>query len=499
MMNIRTFFPYLMKLTFFVLLMVVQHSLFAQEHVSKVVSAGGGFSQGGNYTNFSVVGGEPVAPFIDGGNYSANVGFILTEHVTASTQYTVTVYMEPEGAGTVEGTGTYFANDEVTLEITANAGYEFVSWTDADGSVVSTFETYSFTMPAKNVVLFANFDSETYTVTFVVENLSGNPVSDAVITLNGTEYAPGEYVFELFEGAYQYQVYKACYLTAADEFFAASDMTVTVVLETLPGDANGDGAVNVLDVIAMANYYAGVDVNPFCYSNADVNGDDAIDVLDVIATVNLFISGKTMAYQGLLSGAAHLYLNPEGIYLESDGTLAGLQFELTGSFLHTLDLKLLLADHQMVYAVDNDVMRVMIFSLDNTPIPGGTTGLVMLNASAGLLQFGEALAGNLNAEKVELVTHNYDATSTGLNPEDTGLRFYPNPASGRLFVTFTHAGDAPAVMSLVNLHGQAVLSETLTGRSRHETVLSLEGLTPGVYMLRLDLGNRLLIEKVVIK
>ncbi|MDR4989299.1 MAG: T9SS type A sorting domain-containing protein [Bacteroidales bacterium] len=416
--------------------------------------------------------------------------------------YVITAVPEHEAFGSVTGEGVYNHFDMVELTATPNTGYHFVNWTE-EGDIVMDGDdpagaVYTF-MAEADRSLMAHFSTSMVTVTFAVENQHGDYIDDAIITIDGTEYSPGEYVFELFAGSYQYQVYKACYLTAADEFFAASDMTVTVVLETLPGDASGDGAVNVLDVIAIANYYTGVDVDPFCFSNADVNGDDAIDVLDVIATVNLFISGKTAPYTSLLSGAAHLYLNPEGVYLESDGTLAGLQFELTGSLLQALDLKLLLPDHQMVYAVDNDVLRVMIFSLDNTPIPAGTTGLVMLNAPEGLLQFGEALAGNLNAEKVELVTHNYDATSAGLNPEDAGLRFYPNPASGELFVTFTHAGDAPAVLSLVNLHGQAVLSETLTGRGRHETVLSLEGLTPGVYMLRLELGNHLFIEKVVIK
>ncbi|TVQ83175.1 MAG: hypothetical protein EA393_15920, partial [Bacteroidetes bacterium] len=49
----------------------------------------------------------------------------LTAHFALAT-YAVTVNIEPEGAGTVNGAGTYSMGDEVTLEAIAAEGYEFV-------------------------------------------------------------------------------------------------------------------------------------------------------------------------------------------------------------------------------------------------------------------------------------------------------------------------------------------------------------------------------------
>ncbi len=57
----------------------------------------------------------------------------------------------------------------------------------------------------------------------------------------------------------------------------------------LPGDANCDGAVNVLDIITMAHYYAGNEPDPFCFENADVNVDGLINVIDIILTSFIFI------------------------------------------------------------------------------------------------------------------------------------------------------------------------------------------------------------------
>lgn len=57
----------------------------------------------------------------------------------------------------------------------------------------------------------------------------------------------------------------------------------------IPGDANCDGEVNVLDVITIVQYFVGLDPDPFCFDNADVNGDGVINILDAIGTVDIFM------------------------------------------------------------------------------------------------------------------------------------------------------------------------------------------------------------------
>ncbi len=60
----------------------------------------------------------------------------------------------------------------------------------------------------------------------------------------------------------------------------------------MPGDANCDGTVNVIDVITIVNYILGQNPQPFCPENADVNGDTLINVIDIIGTVNIILGGK---------------------------------------------------------------------------------------------------------------------------------------------------------------------------------------------------------------
>jgi len=120
----------------------------------------------------------------------------------------------------------------------------------------------------------------------------------------------------------------------------------------MPGDANGDGVVNILDVVTIVEFFAGNNPDPFYFQNADVNQDGIIDLLDVIATLNLFTQGKATPYQGMESDAADMYLHHDGISLQSDGTLAGLQFEIS-SGTGILDMQVGIPGYQLVYVKDN--------------------------------------------------------------------------------------------------------------------------------------------------
>ena len=76
-------------------------------------------------------------------------------------------------------------------------------------------------------------------------------------------------------------------------FIIPGDMTLYAkwepVVVSKPGDANGDGNVDVQDVTAIINRILGNNPSPFDATNADVNGDGSIDVLDVTAVINIIL------------------------------------------------------------------------------------------------------------------------------------------------------------------------------------------------------------------
>jgi len=78
-------------------------------------------------------------------------------------QYSIAVSSIPSAGGTANGSGTYNHGQTVNLVASANAGYEFVNWTE-NGVQVSANTTYSFTATG-NRTLVANFRLKTYTIT----------------------------------------------------------------------------------------------------------------------------------------------------------------------------------------------------------------------------------------------------------------------------------------------------------------------------------------------
>lgn len=104
--------------------------------------------------------------------------------------YNVSVTVVPASAGTVTGDGVYHVGDEVTLTATASDGYEFLNWR-IDGSVVSSDNPFTFTMPAADVQLTAHFKEagiETYTLTLAALPADGGTV------VGGGEYEEGDVV-----------------------------------------------------------------------------------------------------------------------------------------------------------------------------------------------------------------------------------------------------------------------------------------------------------------
>ena len=130
------------------------------------------------------------------GTPSANAEITLTAP-TAITTYTVTRSETTNGSFEVNKTNAA-AGETITITATPNSGYEVdtVAVKDANDTsvdVTKTEDTYTFTMPAKNVTVTVTFKPTTYTITY---NLNGgtnavtNPATYTVETDDITLASP---------------------------------------------------------------------------------------------------------------------------------------------------------------------------------------------------------------------------------------------------------------------------------------------------------------------
>jgi hypothetical protein len=77
---------------------------------------------------------------------------------------------------------------------------------------------------------------------------------------------------------------------------AATAFSPLLLVDYYPGDANGSGVVNGLDVVFLVNYFRDNGPIPYPLLSADANGDCMVNGLDVIYLVNYFKGGPAPFY-----------------------------------------------------------------------------------------------------------------------------------------------------------------------------------------------------------
>ncbi len=101
-----------------------------------------------------------------------------SEHVTLTAHfelldYVLTLATHPEDGGETTGEGEYNFGEEVQVTATANEGYAFIAWKDADDEVVSTEASFTYVMPSEHVTLTAHFELLDYVLTLATQPEEG--------------------------------------------------------------------------------------------------------------------------------------------------------------------------------------------------------------------------------------------------------------------------------------------------------------------------------------
>jgi hypothetical protein len=55
------------------------------------------------------------------------------------------------------------------------------------------------------------------------------------------------------------------------------------------GDANGSGAIDIVDALIIAQYYVGLNPSGFIAANADTNCDGSINIVDALLVAQYYV------------------------------------------------------------------------------------------------------------------------------------------------------------------------------------------------------------------
>ena len=118
-----------------------------------------------------------------------------------------------------------------------------------------------------------------------VENITGSEGAVLNVTLETSE--------SMTEGDYEVTISNINLTTPDETKITPADVTCKLTVHnSVPGDANGDGSIDVTDIVSIANAILGRPSSSFDATAADVNGDGSIDVTDIVVIANMILRGN---------------------------------------------------------------------------------------------------------------------------------------------------------------------------------------------------------------
>ena len=210
--------------------------------------------------------------------------------------------------------------------------------------------------------------------------------------------------FDVIPGKKYYYAYKVVRTDFSESNF--SHVASAKALTSSPGDANGDLAVDVLDVVSTVSYILGQNPQPFIFAAADINDDSTINVLDLVGIINIILhpSGSSVATLSKnTNGGARLDLNGNAITLTSNATVSAIQFKLQGKGLKDIQFT---PDPSIVQfeAASNalgDTARVfVIYNLKGTTLGNGTYTLGKFATLPPLVNLTEGIVADAQGKNV---------------------------------------------------------------------------------------------------
>ena len=411
--------------------------------------------------------------------------------------FQLTVSVSPSEAGYVSGGGRYKEGQQVRLSTSRRDNYVFQYWT-CDGVQVSDQASFYYTMPQKSVNLVAVYaynptnpqdptTANSYRL-YVENNLEGsctfNLTSGAkqqanqYVSVSAQNVSPGfkflgwfvdeQQVNENLSFWYKMPTNDAT-LTARFEYNPdspdepSSSQTNIDNNEYALGDANGDGNVNVIDVVTAIDFILMKNPSDFVFTAADVNNDQTINVIDVVGIIDIILGKWSAApmhrsITDWTQDKLQLVKNDDqslSLCLENEGQYVAAQFDLrlqSGQTLRNMTVNEDRApDHQISYSlIEPNFYRVLLIGMGNTPIEDQHGEIVNFK-----------IAGGVDGVKIE------NAQFVTVNRESVQFDNISNISTGISDIA------SPKLMDIYTIDGRLMKSRTTT----------TEGLKKGLYII----------------
>jgi hypothetical protein len=235
------------------------------------------------------------------------------------------------------------------------------------------------------------------------------------------------------------------------------------------GDVNGDGGVNVLDIVQTIDLILSASYS----SSADMDGDGAITVLDIVQLVDVVLGGGRSAD----ATSATMNVAAGTVSISGNGFIGAVQMTLSHDAGFSIDLT-------------NDAM------VADYRTNGNTTILVVVAPNSDEIF---TATGDFKIEETIV------ASGNGYVPLSTPASFtlsaaYPNPFNPSTSLDMSIPSEGYVSVKAYNLAGQVVgtIAEGNMSAGTHSFTWDASDLSSGVYLVKAEYAGSIETQKVML-
>ncbi|HIF28097.1 MAG TPA: T9SS type A sorting domain-containing protein, partial [Candidatus Marinimicrobia bacterium] len=237
---------------------------------------------------------------------------------------------------------------------------------------------------------------------------------------------------------------------------------------SMPGDVNGDGSINVQDIILVVNLI----LDGGFSAAADVNGDGSINVQDIILIVNMILDSRAID-----ATSSEILITPGALLLKSDGFIGGVQMTLHHGNNFSIDVtgNAMVAD----YKTSGNHTTVVVV------VPGGEE----LFTYAGEFEIVDIMVVN-GSDEIDVVTPAVFTLGAA----------YPNPFNPSTSITLDVSDAGNVNVAVYNLMGQAVstLAEGYMNAGSYTLTWDASNQVSGMYLVRAETAGFVSTQKLLL-
>lgn len=297
--------------------------------------------------------------------------------------------------------------------------------------------------------------------------------------------------FDVVPGERYYYFYKILSTSLTEN--SPSKTVSCVPHSSIRGDANGSYAVDVADVITTINYVTGQNPQPFLFDAADVNGDGTINVLDIVGIINIILYGDQSKSDYEQQTAIYTVEN-DTLYINTPVALGGLQFSIADCTYDDIELLEAMKGFEVVHVTNPDgTLTLLAYSMSGKTVPAGKSALMRLGGN----ELNDITLSDPNGHNVIALK----GGTVGITDAETLpaqiMKAFPNPFSSEVHLDITVGTQAATLQSgdvtlvFTDIAGRRVHTATVGTpvAGRYSYTWNATAMPKGVYFATLYLNN----------